>query len=142
MSIVKRLLSNVRAFVAWLISCGLALIVIAIGAPLLQAFLVITLGVNQYSIRFWTQLYYVVLGMLWLGFFILMEHLMFSDSSREGLLLPRTLYVVGVELLVMAVLQFGLMAYRPFDGWVLFLTVGSALAGAALIWVARRKPPM
>jgi hypothetical protein len=142
MSIVKRLLSNVPAFLAWLVVCGLALIIIAIGAPLLQAFLVVTLGVNQYSIRFWTQLYYVILGMLWLGFFILIEHLMFSDSSREGLLLPRTLYVVGVELLIMALLQFVLMAYRVFDGWMLLLTVGGALAGAVLVWVARRKPTL
>jgi hypothetical protein len=142
MSIIKRLLSNVRAFLAWLVSCGLALIIIAMGAPLLQAFLVVTVGVSQYSIRFWTQLYYVVFGMFWLGFFILMQHLMFSDSSREGLLLPRTLYVVGLELLVMAALQFVLMAYRTLDGLMLLLTVGSALAGAALIWVARRKPSL
>lgn len=142
MSIVKGLLSNVRAFLAWLVSCGLALIVIAMGAPLFQAFMVVTLGADKYSIRFWIQLYYVIFGMLWLGFFILMQHLMFSDSSREGLLLPRTLYVVGFELLVMAVLQFALMPYRVFDGLVLLLSVGSALAGAILIWIARRKPTL
>ena len=80
---------------------------LAVGANLYQVFLRVTLQVNRWSNTLWVDLYYVIAGLFWLGFFIFMEHLMFSASSRAGLLVPRTLYVCGIEIIVIAIAAIG-----------------------------------
>jgi hypothetical protein len=137
---LKRWLGNVWAFLAWALVCGLALIVLIQAASLYQVFIRVTLLVNRWSNTLWLNLYYMTAGLLWLGFVILMEHLLMGSESRAGLLLPRTLFCVGIELLVIGLLQMGLQAYLPLSWFGIGLALLEMLAGGGLIWAARRKP--
>lgn len=137
---LKRWAANIGALLAWLLVCVLALVVLAVGANLYQVFLRVTMNVNRWSNTLWVDLYYVIAGVLWMGFFIFMEHIMFSASSKAGLLLPRTLYVCGIEIIVIAILQLGLDAYGGV-GWLEILVVAVELiVGGGMVWFARRKP--
>jgi|GEM_PF-3215755 len=136
---LKRWLGNLWALLAWLLVCGLALVVIMVGAELFGKFAVVTLGATMWSIRFIVQVFYVIFGLLWLGFFMLMEHLLMGEEARAGLLLPRTLYAVGIELLVIGLMQLATLAYLPLSSVGIVLALIEVLAGAGLIWFARRK---
>jgi hypothetical protein len=137
---LKRWLANLGSLLAWLVVCALGLVVIAVAANFFQVFLVMTMKVDRWSIRFWVQLYYILAGLIWLGLVIFVEHLLFSESSRDGLLLPRSAFIIGIELIAIGVFQFLFNLYGTF-GWLeALLTLGELVAGAALIWYGRRKP--
>ena len=137
---LKRWLNNLWAVLAWGLVDILAFAVLIQAANLYQVVLRVTLLANRWSNTLWLDLYYVTAGLLWLGFVILMEHLLLDPESLDGLLLPRTLFAVGIELLVIGLLQMGLQAYLPFSWLGVGLALVELLAGAGLIWAARRKP--
>ncbi len=136
---LKRWTINIAAVVAWLVVGALALLIIAIGASLFQMFIVVTLRVNHYAIQILIQTYYVVMGLLWLGFFILMDHILIDKAAKEGLLLSRTLYVLGIELLTIGVVQLALITYGTFNLLHVLLMGGELLSGAGLVYFFRRK---
>ena len=137
---LKRWSTNIGSALAWLLVSLLALVLLAVAEGLYQMFLVTTMRVGRYSNTLWLDLFFVLAGLLWLGFVIFMEHVMFSASSHAGLLLSRTLFIVGFELIALALLQFGQNLYGVFswsDGLIEALEL---LAGCVLLWFARRKP--
>jgi hypothetical protein len=136
----KRWLGAIRSLLAWLLICGVALVVLAQASSLYQVFLVVTMHVTRYTNSLWLNIFYGLAGMLWLGLSILMEHMLMGPEAQAGLLLPRTLFALGIELLLIGLLQVGWLFYAPF-GWVgLGLALLELLAGGVLMWVSRRKP--
>ncbi len=136
---LKRWLTNLGAVLALLLVGGLALLVVVVGFNLFYPFVTITLGATRWNITFITQTFYVIMGLLWFGFFLLMEHLLMGEEARAGLLLPRALYAVGAELIVIGLLQVGLQAYA-FNGASLAVALVEIVVGGGLVWAARRKP--
>ena len=137
---LKRWAANIGAVLALLLVSILALVILALAANLYQAFIQITLQVSRWANTLWVDLFYVLAGLLWLGFFIFMEHLLFSPSSRAGLLLPRTLYICGLEIITIALLQTGIAAYGPAFLSSLLLPALELPVGGAMVWFSRRKP--
>jgi hypothetical protein len=136
----KRWMGNLGAVLALIVVGALALMVLLQAATFYQVFLVKALLVDRWSITFWLDVFYMLSGLLWLGFFLVMEHLLLGQEAREGLLLPRALFAVGIELLLIGLLQAGLQAYQTFSWLGIGLTVLEVLVGCGLIWFARRKP--
>jgi hypothetical protein len=136
---LKRWSTNVVAVIAWLLVCTVALLIIAVGANLFSLFISMTLQVGRYAPQVLIQTYYVVMGMLWLGFFILMEHLLIDKAAQKGLLLPRTLFVIGIELLIIGLIGLALIFYMHIGLINDLLTAAELVAGAGLIYFFRRK---
>jgi hypothetical protein len=127
---------------AWLVVSALALLIIVVGGVWFELFAVLTMGATMWTIRFFVQSFYVVTGLLWLGFFILMEHLLMGPAAKAGLLLPRALFTIGIELLLLSAIQIGRVGYGNLKSdWLSWsLIVIQALLGVGMIWFSRRKP--
>ncbi len=136
---LKRWSLNIAAVLAWLVVGAVALLIIATGASLFQYFIIMTLRVNHYAIQILVQTYYVVMGLLFLGFFILMDHLLIDKARKEGILLSRTCYVLGIELLAVGLVHLGLISYGPIVALDFFLMSAELLSGAGLVYFFRRK---
>jgi len=134
----KRWSTNLAAVVAWLLVMALGLVILAVGANLYQLFAVYTLQVTRYTSTITIQVYYVTVGLLWLGFLVWMEHFLVTTAPPKGLVWKRSLLVIGLEILVIALIQAGMMLYLPLDGWQIGLVLVEALLAGGLIFLSRR----
>jgi hypothetical protein len=137
-TMLKRWSQNIAAVLAWLLVVVLALVVLAVGATLYQLFAVFTLQITRWTSTITIQVYYVTVGLAWLGFFIWMENYLVTTAIGKGLLLKRTLFAIGLELAAIALIQIGTMAYRNIELWQVATTLAEALAAAGLIYLSRR----
>lgn len=147
---LKRLSRNLGAILAWLLVCGLALFIIIVGADFIQAFAINVLKDADWvyfnttqansTVKASVQFYYVMAGLLWLGFFILMEHMLITTGVPQKLVIRRTLFALGIEALILAVLHLGMFIMQPASLLSLGLAAGEGLLGGFLVFISRRKP--
>jgi hypothetical protein len=135
----KRWITNIAAVLAWLLVFALALVVIATLATLFQLFIKETIQVNKYSIQILLQTYYVIMGMLGLGFLILMEHLLITSGIRQGLVGVRTLFIVGIELVTLGGITLAMTFYRVPPMLEIALTTAELVVGTGMIVLSRRR---
>jgi LPXTG-motif cell wall-anchored protein len=160
-SMVKGWANKIGAIAAWLLVCALASLIVIVGADFIQMF-----TINVLKDEAWTQIntvqagytitttmnfYYVIVGVLWLGFFILMEHLLVTTGVPQKLVLRRAMFAFGIELLIVALLHLGLLLIQPYImplGFTVVqiplatriaLVAGVALLGGGFIYFSRRK---
>lgn len=138
---LKRWLGNLGGLLALLLIAGLALLIIVVGAQFLYLFAQNPMGATRWSITLIMDTYYILLGMLWLGLFLLMDHLLLGEAARAGLMLPRALYAAGIEILILGLLHAALLAYRPLEPFSVGLALVELACGSLLIWISRRKAP-
>lgn len=136
----QRFLRSLVSFLALLLISALGLVLFALGGQLILLFMVDTLHINMYSIRFVTQLYYVVAGLVWLLAFMVLQSVL-SQAARKGQLLLYTFYAVGINLIIVAVMQMVLTAYGALPKLPLqsMLTGIELLLGGGLCWAGWRK---
>jgi hypothetical protein len=146
---LQRWAKNLGAVVALLLVCGLALVVFMVGANSLQSFLVTiykdadftTLHPVQttFTVRTIMNFYYVISGILFLGFFVLMDYLLITVGVAKKLVLRRTLLSLGIELLILTLFHLAMMFIQPAAPVQIALTTVEALLGIGMILVSRRK---
>ncbi len=146
---LKRWSRQIGALAALLLVSGLILLLMAVGANLIQS-----LSMNILKEADWTNehtvqgtftartilnVYFLLSGVVFLGFFFLMENRLITTGIPQKSVLRRTFITLGVELLVLALMQLVMMMYTP----ILLLQVGLAvmeiLLGIGLIYLGRRK---
>jgi hypothetical protein len=135
---LKRWSMNLAAVLAWLGVIALALVDIAVGANLYEMFALVTLHVTRYTSTITVQIYYVAVGLLWLVFFVWMEHYLIGSGVREGLLWTRVTLILGCELAGIALIGIGSMIYRKIEVWQVMTTLVEVLLAAGLIYLSRR----
>jgi hypothetical protein len=145
----KRWAKNLGAVGALVVVSILSLIIFAVGANFLQAFLVTvyqgadwtTLRSVQasFTVRTFMNFYYVLGGILFLGFFFLMENRLITTGVPKKLVLRRTSFTLGIELLILALIQTGMMFFMTVITLQVVLVVVEVLLGVGLIYIARRK---
>ena len=128
---------------------GLALIVMMVGANFLQSFMATALKDSEwmhlntvqstYTVRSIMNFYYVLCGILFLGFFVLMEHRLITTGVPKKLVLRRTAFTLGIELLILALFQLAMMTYLRVVALQVGLAVIEVLLGVGLIYFGRRK---
>ena len=139
------------AVVALVLVAGLALIVMMVGANFLQS-LMATIFANSewakmntvqstFTVRSVMNFYYVLCGILFLGFFVLMEHRLITTGVPKKLVLRRTTFVIGIELLILALFQLAMMTYLRVVALQVGLAVIEILLAVGLILFGRRKAP-
>lgn len=136
---LRTVFKNISVFVGWLVICALALLVLLQGRELYLLIMVNVLGAGKYAIRFWNDVYYILAGIGWLGYFIWVDHSL-NQAAGKGRLVAKVLFMLGVTLLVLALIQVGLMAYRHIGRGALqiALTGGEFLVGALMVFISRR----
>jgi hypothetical protein len=138
-TMLKRWTMSIAAVLAWLLVVALAFLIVMVGFNLFQMLIVVTLRTNHYAIQVLEQTYYVIMGLLWLGLFILMEHVLIDKAAHQGMLLQQTLFVIGIEILIVGLLQFSLAFYTPAVLTQVLLTGTELVLGAGLVYFFRRK---
>jgi hypothetical protein len=149
---LERWSKYIGAWAAWLVVVALAMVILLVGGSFLQSF-----TVNILKDEAWTKLnsvqasytvttimnfYYLLTGILFLGFFILMENRLVSTGIRKKLVLRRTAFTLGIELLILAFFQLAMFTYLPSIPLQIGLAVLELLFGVGLIYLARRKAPI
>jgi hypothetical protein len=137
---LARILTGARVFAAWLVASAGALIILAVGRELYMAFMLATLQINRWSVQLVNIVYYTIAGMVWLGFFIFLDAY-FSQGASKGLLLKRSLRIVGLELLILFLLQLALFGYgylRP-NLLTVSLTTGEGVLAAGMLFVVYKR---
>jgi hypothetical protein len=140
------------AVLALVLVSGLALVIGAVGVNVLQS--VSTLLVAQadwtktntvqatFTVRSIMNFYYIVYGVIFLGFFFLMENRLVTTGVPQKLVMRRTCFTLGIELLILAFLQVAKMTYTPVFPLQLGLDAIEILLGIGLIYLGRRKAPI
>lgn len=137
------------AVVALILVTGLAVVVLMVGANFLQSLVINLIKDAEWTTRSSVQanffvrtvldFYYVISGILFLGIFVLMEQRLVTSGVPKKLVLRRTSFSLGIELLILAFFQLSMMLYLPVVPIQVVLTVGETLFGIGLIYVGRRK---
>lgn len=146
---LKRWSKYFGAGAALVLVAGLALIVLMVGANFLQS-LMATIFADSgwaktntieatFTVRSVMNLYYILCGILFLGFFVFMEHRLITTGVPQKMVLRRTAFVIGIELLLLAVFQLAMMAYMRVVALQVVLAVVEVLLGVGLIYFGRRK---
>ena len=145
----ERWAKNLGAVVALVVVSVLSVIIFIFGANFLQAFLVtIYQGAPwtsmqsvqaSFTVRSFMNFYYVVGGVVFLGFFFLMENKLITTGVPKKLVLRRTAFALGIELLVLALFQIGMMFLMTVVSLQVVLVAVEVLLGLGLIYIARRK---
>ncbi len=148
---LKRWSNQIGALAALLLVSGLILLLIVVGANLIQSFSISVLKeadwANQHAVqaiftaRTILNIYFLLSGIVFLGFFFLMENRLVTTGIPQKSVLRRTFFTLGVELLVLAFMQLIMMTYTPFLLLHVGLTVIEILLGIGLIYFGRRKAP-
>jgi heme/copper-type cytochrome/quinol oxidase subunit 1 len=133
-------LTRLRDFPLWLLGCGLTLALLELLHDLTMLVVVNTLGWGKYLVRFLSMLYYIPAGIACIAFFVFFFPYL-ERATRRRLLLKNAMWVVGMQLLVISLVQLGLIGYRylPASGLNLLLVSGEALAAVTLLALARRE---
>lgn len=132
------------AILGWILVCGAAFGILMTGANLWQLFAVVTIHINPWAIQVVRQVYYVITGLAWLGLMVWVEHLLVDTGTRTGLLWKRLLLLIGIEIVVLCLVQIGIMLYPPVNWGLVALVFLGVLLGAGLIYISRRvkkSPP-
>ena len=145
----KRWAKNLGAVVALVVVSILSLIIFMVGANFLQAFLVtVYQGAEwtslqsvqaSFTVKSFMNFYYVLGGILFLGFFFLMENKLITTGVPKKLVLRRTAFALGIELLVLALIQIGMMLLMRVVQLQVALVAVEVLLGGGLIAISRRK---
>jgi hypothetical protein len=137
-----KLWNGVRFVVSWLIAGALALLILAVGRDPFMLFFRVTLGASHWADQFLNNVYFMVGGLLWLIFFLFVDHL-FNTATAAGRLLRPFLRVIGIEIGVLFTLQIIRMFYYPIVFDLSFaVTLASGLLSAAMIYFGYRKQPV
>lgn len=149
---LKRWSKNIGAVMALLLVSGLLLVAMMVGAMLIQSSLVSILTdaewTNQHTVQATftastiMNIYYLVSGVIFLGFFFLMEYMLVTTGVPKKLVLRRTSITLGIELLILSLLQLAMLAYAPFSPLQVGLSSAEILLGICLIYLGRRKAPV
>jgi hypothetical protein len=145
----KRWANNLGALVALLLVVGLFLIIVMVGANFLQPLLVLAFKdvafaaqksvQATYTVRTYMNFYYIICGILFLGFFFLMDYRLITTGVPRKLVLRRTSFALGVELVVLALIHLGTILILPAAQLQVVLTAVEILVGIGLIFLSRRK---
>ena len=148
---LKRWSKTIGAVVALLLVSGLALVVMMVGANLIQTFSIIGLKAADWTDQHTVQaaftastimnFYYILCGILFLGFFFLMEYRLVTTGIPQKIVLRRTFFTLGVELLILALMQLAMMTYAPVFPLQVGLTVMEILLGIGLVYLGNLGLP-
>lgn len=149
---IKRWSQYIGAVAALVLVSGLIAVLLIVGANLIQSFSINALRQaawsNQrtvqatYTARTILNAYYVLAGIAFLGLFFLMENQLVTTGVPKKLVLRRTFFALGVELLILALMQLAMMAYVPALPLQIGLAVLEILLGVGLIYLGQRKTPI
>lgn len=139
-----RWFTSFRVFLVWLLGSALALVILALLHELFMVFIVNTLQLGSYVVRFLNILYYFPVGVACIAYFIFVYSYL-ERSARKGILLKNSMRVIGVQLLIISLAQLGLIGYRflPATGINTIIVLVEALAAAVLIvlgWRGQKQP--
>jgi hypothetical protein len=137
---ITRGFANFRVFVVWLIGLGLSVTILALFHSLFVVFITNTLGWGKYVVRFFHLLYYALAGLALVAYFIFAGDYL-ARSVKKGLLLRNTLRVLGVQLLIVGVIQTGLVGYGYFRAdWINFILILlEGFSGAFMLFLVNRR---
>jgi hypothetical protein len=138
---ITRWFTNLRVFLVWLFGFALALIIMALGHELFMVFIVNTLKGDHYMVRLMNIVYYMLAGLLCVGYYILV-HDFLSTSAKKGRLLKSSLLIIGIQILLICLIHLGLLAYGfyPIDSlWILIVMVEGLVGAVMLFFVLRKK---
>ena len=132
--------TTIRVLLIWLASFILAAVIIAMGHDVMLLFIVRTLGWDRYDTRFFHMLYYVLAGIAWL-FFCILIYDFFNRMAKKGRLLYAALRTLGIELAIIAAMQtiLTMYAYPPLDWISIGLIVIEGGLGGAMLYRVRRN---
>ncbi len=146
---LKRWSKHLGALVALLLVCGLILVLMMVGANFIESFSINVLTgadwTDQHTVqatftaRSILNVYFLICGIVFLGFFFLMENRLITTGIPQKRVLRRTFFTLGIELLILALLQLAMMSYKPAFPLQVGLTVMEILLGIGLIYLGRRK---
>lgn len=146
---LKRWTNTIGALVALLLVCALVLVLIMAGANFIQSFSVTVLQDAEWTSEHTVQanftartilnFYYILSGVVFLGFFFLMEHQLITTGIPKKLVLRRTFFTVGIELLILALLQLAMMTYTRALPLQAALAAVELVVSIGLIYLGRRK---
>jgi hypothetical protein len=149
---LKRWSKNIGAVMALLLVSGLLLVVIMVGAMLIQSSSISILNTAEWTNQHPVQagftastimnIYYLVSGIIFLAFFFLMEYMLVTTGVPKELVLRRTSLTLGIELLILSLLQLAMLAYTPFLPLQVGLSSVEIVLGIWLIYLGRRKAPV
>jgi hypothetical protein len=146
---LKRWLKTIGAVVSLLLVSGLILVLMMAGANLIKSFSINVMKeadwINEhivqatFTVTTILNFYYLISGIVFLGFFFLMEHRLITTGIPQKIVLRRTFFTVGVELLILALIQLAMMTYTPVLPFQVGLAVIEILLSIGLIYLGRRK---
>ncbi len=137
---------------ALLLVSVMVLVVMMVGANLIQAFSVSSLNQADwknlhpvqatFTARSILNAYYILCGIAFFGFFFLMEHRLVTTGVPKRLVLRRTFLTLGIELSILALLELAMMIFSRVLAFQVGMTVIEILLGIGLIYLGRRKAPI
>jgi hypothetical protein len=146
---LKRWLKTIGAMLALLLVNGLLLVLIMSGAKFIQLFSISRLKEADWSDQYSVQaaytastvlnVYYLISGIVILGFFFLMENRLITTGIPQKLVLRRTFFTLGIELLILAFIQVANMVFLPVFPLQAGLVGMEFLLGIGLIYLGRRN---
>jgi len=136
----KRLFTNIRIFLVWLLGFALALVILMLGHELLMVFIVNTLKWGVYNVRLLNVIYYMIAGLLCLAYLFLVNDYL-STSAKKGKLLRNSLKTIGILVFLIFFIHLSLLLYGFFTKGTLFifLVMIEGLLGAILLFFTFRK---
>jgi len=136
----KRLFTNIRIFLVWLLGFALALVILMLGHELLMVFIVNTLKWGVYNVRLLNVIYYMIAGLLCLAYLFLVNDYL-STSAKKGKLLRNSLKTIGILVFLIFFIHLSLLLYGFFTKgtFFIFLVMIEGLLGAILLFFTFRK---
>jgi hypothetical protein len=119
----------------------LTVVFLALLHDLLMVFIVNTLHWTKYIVRFTNMLYYFPAGLVCIAYIALLLPY-FNRAARSSQLLQKSTLVLGILVLLIGLVQLSLIGYgflQP-NSVNLLLAGAETLAGAALLFLALRRP--
>jgi hypothetical protein len=137
---ITRWFTSLRVFLVWLLGFALALIILALGHELIMSFLANTLKSGRYFVRLVYVVYFMIAGMLCVAYYIFI-HEALSIAAKKGRLLKTSLLVIGIQVLLISLIQLGLLLYGYFaiEQMIILTVVIEGLAGATMLFFALGK---
>jgi hypothetical protein len=140
---------TIGAGFALLVVTGLLLVLILSGAKLIQLLSFSGLKEADWADRYSVQaaytastilnVYYILSGIVILGFFFLMENRLITTGVPRKLVLRRTSLTLGIELLILAIIQASVMAFLAPSPVQIGLAGIELLSGIGLVYLGRSK---
>jgi len=129
-----------RSFAAWILSSVLISVLLVLGYDLWMSFFVFTLGAGKYQNNFLRISYYMIAGLAWLAFVLLIEAY-FERQRQRGYLLRGVLRVIGIQVLSIGLVVAVLLGYGLFGfKWSVIALAGTTiLAGGTMCYFGYRQ---